>query len=121
MKILITGSSNGIGLQIAKDLYDTKNTFVLHYNSNNKKLYNYFGNNKENIHYVKSDLSKGDFLRISGKFSGGESAFQTLGKYKIFSLYKWCSLDLIKFFDYLITLGYQSHHQPISITPKGPT
>ena len=58
MKILITGSSNGIGLQIAKDLYDTKNTFVLHYNSNNKKLYNYFGNNKENIHYVKSDLSK---------------------------------------------------------------
>ena len=49
MKILITGSSNGIGLQIAKDLYDTKNTFVLHYNSNNKKLYNYFGNNKENL------------------------------------------------------------------------
>ena len=33
MKVLVTGSSNGIGLQIAKELSNLKHELVLHYNS----------------------------------------------------------------------------------------
>ena len=33
MKVLVTGSSNGIGLQIAKELSNLKYELVLHYNS----------------------------------------------------------------------------------------
>ena len=57
MKILITGSSNGIGLQIAKDLFVPENKLILHYNSNIDKLLNCFGKQEGNIHFVQSDLS----------------------------------------------------------------
>ena len=65
MKVLITGSSNGIGLQIAKELSNLKYELVLHYNSTVDNLKKNFGSSHDNIHYIQADLSndKGaDFL-----------------------------------------------------------
>ena len=55
MKILITGSSKGIGFQIAQELSENDNDLVLHCNSNHKKLQTLNLNKK--IHIVREDLS----------------------------------------------------------------
>ena len=55
MKILITGSSKGIGFQIAQELSENDNELVLHCNSNHKKLQTLSLNKK--IHIVREDLS----------------------------------------------------------------
>ena len=55
MKILITGSSKGIGFQIAQELSENDNELVLHCNSNHKKLQTLNLNKK--THIVREDLS----------------------------------------------------------------
>jgi len=58
MKILITGSSNGIGFQIAKDLLKEGHDLALHYNSNNSKIKELVSENKDRSFMVQADLSK---------------------------------------------------------------
>lgn len=58
MKILITGSSNGIGFQIAKDLLKEGHNLALHYNSNNSKIKELVSENKDRSFMVQADLSK---------------------------------------------------------------
>ena len=57
-KILITGSSNGIGFQIAKDLLKEGHDLALHYNSNNSKIKELVSENKDRSFMVQADLSK---------------------------------------------------------------
>ena len=57
MKILITGSSNGIGFQIAKDLLKEGHDLALHYNSNNSKIKELVSENKDRRFMVQADLS----------------------------------------------------------------
>ena len=58
MKILITGSSNGIGFQLSKDLLNEGHKVVLHYNSDNSKIKKLILNHKTNCEMVQADLSK---------------------------------------------------------------
>ena len=58
MKILITGSSNGIGFQIAKDLLKEGHNLALHYNSNKSKIKELVSENKDRSFMVQADLSK---------------------------------------------------------------
>ena len=58
MKILITGSSTGIGFQIAKDLLKEGHDLALHYNSNNSKIKELVSENKDRSFMVQADLSK---------------------------------------------------------------
>ena len=58
MKILITGSSNGIGFQIAKDLLKEGHQVALHYNSDNSKIKNLFSAYKQKSFMIQADLSK---------------------------------------------------------------
>ena len=57
MKILITGASKGIGLQIAKELAERGYELVLHCNSTEKALLDFVDENKNKNHIVKADLS----------------------------------------------------------------
>ena len=58
MKILITGSSKGIGFQLSKDLLNEGHKVVLHYNSDNLKIKKLILNHKTNCEMVQADLSK---------------------------------------------------------------
>jgi NAD(P)-dependent dehydrogenase (short-subunit alcohol dehydrogenase family) len=57
MKILITGSSKGIGYQIAKDLLKGNHTLILHCNKNRKSLEKLLIKNKHESSIVQADLS----------------------------------------------------------------
>ena len=57
MKILITGASKGIGLQIAKELAEREYELVLHCNSTEEALLAFVEENKNKNHIVKADLS----------------------------------------------------------------
>jgi len=60
MKVLVTGASRGIGLQIVKDLLDQGHDIALHYNKNNSDLKSLLKNYKSDSFMVKADLSKID-------------------------------------------------------------
>jgi len=58
MKILITGSSKGIGYQIARDLLNENHTLILHCNKNRKRLEELLVNDTTESFIVEADLSK---------------------------------------------------------------
>ena len=74
MKILITGSSNGIGFQIAKDLLKEGHDLALHYNSNNSKIKELVSENKDRSFMVQADLSK-----EKGAFDLFEKIYKKMG------------------------------------------
>lgn len=57
MKVLLTGSSKGIGYDIAKDLIKEGHQLVLHYNSNRSLLEALINEYSSNSFIVKADLS----------------------------------------------------------------
>tara|TARA_B100000963_G_scaffold13334_1_gene10301 strand:- start:915 stop:1664 length:750 start_codon:yes stop_codon:yes gene_type:complete len=57
MKILLTGSSKGIGYKIAQDLIREGHQIVLHYNSNKSPLDELISESNSNYFLVKADLS----------------------------------------------------------------
>ena len=57
MKVLLTGSSKGIGYKIAKDLIKEGHQLALHYNSNRSSLEVLINEYSSNSFIVKADLS----------------------------------------------------------------
>ena len=57
MKILLTGSSKGIGFSIAKTLINEGHEIALHYNKNKSSLDPLIKNSKTNSFTIQSDLS----------------------------------------------------------------
>ena len=57
MKVLVTGSSKGIGYKIAKDLIKEGHQLALHYNSNKSLLEVLINEYSSNSFIVKADLS----------------------------------------------------------------
>ena len=57
MKVLLTGSSKGIGLQIAKDLLSEGHTVVLHYNNSKSNLETLHSKFSSNSYLIKADLN----------------------------------------------------------------
>ena len=74
MKILITGSSNGIGFQIAKDLLKEGHHVALHYNSDNSKIKDLFSMYKQRSFMIQADLSK-----ENGAFDLYNETYRVLG------------------------------------------
>ena len=58
MKILLTGSSKGIGFNIANTLINEGHDIALHYNKNKSSLNNLIKDSKTNSFTIQSDLSK---------------------------------------------------------------
>ena len=57
MKVLLTGSSRGIGFEIAKELLISGHTVVLHCNKNADRLNKLKEKHGENCYIAKADLS----------------------------------------------------------------
>ena len=57
MKILLTGSSKGIGFNIARTLINDGHDIALHYNKNKSSLDNLIKDSKSNSFTIQSDLS----------------------------------------------------------------
>ena len=57
MKVLLTGSSKGIGYNIAKDLIKEGHQLALHYNSNKSQIEALINEYSSNSFTVKADLS----------------------------------------------------------------
>ena len=57
MKILLTGSSKGIGFNIAKTLLGEGHKIALHYNKNKSQLDTLIKDSKTNSFTIQSDLS----------------------------------------------------------------
>jgi len=64
MKVLLTGSSKGIGHKIAKDLIKEGHQLALHYNSNKSKLEALINEYSSNSFTVKADLSVENEIKI---------------------------------------------------------
>ena len=63
MKILLTGSSKGIGFQIAKDLINEGHQVALHYNTSKSLLENLIKKSSESSFIIKADLSSGEEIK----------------------------------------------------------
>ena len=63
MKVLLTGSSKGIGYKIAKDLIKEGHQLALHYNSNKSLLEALINDYSSNSFTVKADLSVENEIR----------------------------------------------------------
>ena len=63
MKILLTGSSKGIGYRIAQDLIKEGHQIVLHYNSNKLPLDKLKTKSSSDLFIVKADLSSEDEVK----------------------------------------------------------
>ena len=63
MKILLTGSSKGIGYRIAQDLIKEGQQIVLHYNSNKLPLDKLKTKSSSDLFIVKADLSSEDEVK----------------------------------------------------------
>ena len=57
MVVLVTGSSKGIGYQIANDLLDQGHDLILHYNTNKSSIENLLNRYKSNSVMIQADLS----------------------------------------------------------------
>ena len=64
MKVLLTGSSKGIGYKIAKDLIKEGHQLALHYNSNKSFLEALINEYSSNSFTVKADLSVENEIKI---------------------------------------------------------
>ena len=63
MKVLLTGSSKGIGHKIAEDLLAEGHQLALHYNKNKSPLKALLKNNKTSSFSIQADLSNKDEIK----------------------------------------------------------
>ena len=68
MKVLVTGSSKGIGFKIAKDLLAEGHELALHYNKNESTLKALLEIDKTGSFTIQADLSKQDEIKKLVKF-----------------------------------------------------
>ena len=63
MKVLLTGSSKGIGYKIAEDLLAEGHELALHYNKNESPLKALLKNDKTSSFSIQADLSNKDEIK----------------------------------------------------------
>ena len=63
MKVLLTGSSKGIGYKIAEDLLAEGHDLALHYNKNESPLKALLKNDKTSSFSIQADLSNKDEIK----------------------------------------------------------
>ena len=63
MKVLLTGSSKGIGFKIAEDLIIEGHDIALHYNKNKSSIEQLLKQDKTKSFSVKADLSSKDQIK----------------------------------------------------------
>ena len=63
MRVLLTGSSKGIGYKIAKDLLAEGHELALHYNKNESSLEALLEKDRTGSFSIQADLSKQDEIK----------------------------------------------------------
>ena len=76
MKVLLTGSSKGIGYKIAKDLLAEGHELALHYNKNESSLDALLKKDKTGSFSIKADLSQQEEIK--------KMVENTIGKLKFY-------------------------------------
>ncbi len=112
MKILVTGSSNGIGFQLSKDLLNEGHKVVLHYNSDNLKIKKLILNHKTNCEMVQADLSKEngayDLFNKTNKLIGFPDAIINNAGIAESAPINQKTIDWVKNFDRTISVNLKS-------------
>ena len=75
MKVLLTGSSKGIGYKIAKDLLAEGHELALHYNKNESPLKALLKNDKTSSFSIQADLSNKDEIKKMVENTIGKLSF----------------------------------------------